>query len=132
MQILVSSDERICCDTELIQRIEGVLRGPLERFASHLVQVTVSLCDLDSSDVGDRDKICSLEARLSGAAALTVRHEGFTLTEAIHGAADKLERALEGHFRAARRTTAVSGKQPLTLPAAEALTRNSAIANADP
>jgi Sigma 54 modulation protein / S30EA ribosomal protein len=99
MQVLVSCDDPIGCDSELIQRVEGVIAGTLQRFGEHLSRVEVRLKDLNSEKPGDRDKVCRLEARLAGAAAVNVEHEAPTLTEAIHVAAGKLERLVGRQLR---------------------------------
>ena len=100
MQVLVNCDDPICCDSELIQRVEGVIAGTLERFSEHLSRVEVWLKDLNSGHSGDRDKVCSLEARLAaGAAPVTVEHGAPTLAEAIHEAASQLERLVDRQVR---------------------------------
>jgi hypothetical protein len=100
MQVLVNCDDPICCDNELIQRVEGVIAGTFERFGAHLSQVEVWLKDLNSENAGDRDKVCSLRARLAaGAAPLTVEHGAPTLAEAIHVAASRLERLVDRQLR---------------------------------
>jgi hypothetical protein len=100
MQVLVKCDDPICCDNELIQRVEGVIAGTLERFGEHLSRVEVWLKDLNSENAGGRDKVCSLEARLAaGVAPVTVEHGAPTLAEAIHEAASQLERLLDRQLR---------------------------------
>jgi hypothetical protein len=100
MQVLVNCDDPICCDNELIQRVEGVIAGTLERFGEHLSRVEVWLKDLNSENAGDRDKVCSLEARLAtDAAPVTVEHGAPTLAEAIHEAASQLERLVDRQVR---------------------------------
>jgi len=94
MQILVSSDGHVCCDDELIRRLEGVVEGTLDRFGDRITGVDVHLGDLGTHNPVDRDKSCRLEARLGSAQPVRVSHEAGTLTEAIHGAADKLRRAV--------------------------------------
>ena len=94
MQVLVNGDDHICCDEELIRRIEGVIEGTLARFGDRVTRVEAHLRDLGSVKAGDRDKVCSLEARIAGPEPVVVKHEAATLTEAIHAAADKLERFL--------------------------------------
>ena len=87
MQVLVNCDDPICCDSELIQRVEGVIAGKLERFGEHLSRVEVRLKDLHSDNPGDRDKVCSVEVRLAvGVAPVTIEQGAPTLAEAIHGA----------------------------------------------
>src|SRR5882757_5527347 len=92
MQVLVNGDDHVCCDEELIRRVEGVITGTLERFGDHVFRVEVRLSDLNSAKPGDRDKVCSLEARMAGAAAVIAKHYAPTLAEAIHVAAGRLER----------------------------------------
>ncbi|HEY3786440.1 MAG TPA: HPF/RaiA family ribosome-associated protein [Steroidobacteraceae bacterium] len=101
MHILINSDDQICCDAELMRRIEGVVEGSLERFAGRITRVEVALSDLNSSQVGDHDKCCVMEARLNGLKPVAVSHEAQTLAEAIHGAADQLRRSLDDYLRAA-------------------------------
>ena len=76
-------------------RVQGVIEGRLERFEGSISRVEVHLYDLNSPKFGQRDKRCTMEARLGGARSIAVSHEASTLTEAIHVAADKLERAVQ-------------------------------------
>ena len=91
MQVLVNCNDPICCDENLFQRVEGVIAGTLERFSSRVSRVEVNLSDVSDVNPGNRDQICSLEAWM-GAERVAASHEAATLTEAIHNAADKLER----------------------------------------
>jgi ribosome-associated translation inhibitor RaiA len=91
MQMLVKSDH----GEDLTQRVQGVVEGRLERFAGRITRVEVHLDDLNGSKLGERDKRCLMEARIGGLKPIAVSHEAPTLTEAIHVAADKLERALD-------------------------------------
>ena len=86
MQVLVNSNHH----TDLTERVQGVVEGRLERFAGRITRVEVHL-----NDLGERDQRCTMEARLGGLRPIAVSHEAATLTEAIHVAADKLERAVE-------------------------------------
>jgi hypothetical protein len=99
MQIRVNCDDHICCDEELIRRVEGVIAGTLEHFGEQVSRVEVWLRDLNSDEPGSRDKVCSLEARVDGTAPVTAGHEAPTLTEAIHAAAGKLERLVSHQLR---------------------------------
>src|SRR4051794_29935104 len=92
MQVLVHCDEQIVCSEELIRRVEGVVAGTLERFGARISRVEAQLRDLNSGKSGERDKLCSLEARIAGAASVLASHDAATLAEAIHVAADKLKR----------------------------------------
>src|SRR5512146_855668 len=90
MQVLVNSDHHIVGGEDLTERVQGVVEGRLERFAGRITRVEVHLNDLNS------DKRCMMEARVGGMKPIAVSHEAPTLTEAIHAAAGKLERAI-GH-----------------------------------
>lgn len=105
MQVLVNCEDALCGDSELIRRVEGVVTGTLEQFGEHVSRVEVWLRDLNSEKPGDRDKLCSLEARLAGASPLNAEHEAPTLAEAIHVAAGKLERLVERRLRSAGSVT---------------------------
>src|SRR5262249_25483901 len=94
MLVLVHCDDQVCRDVELIRRVEGVMGGTLERLSSRVARVEVHLRDLNSSKSGDRDKICTLEARITGAGSVRASHEAATLAEAIHDAAGQLERLI--------------------------------------
>jgi len=99
MQVLVNCEDPVCCDAELILRVEGVIAGTLERFSEHVYRVEVRLKDLHSEKPGARDQVCSLEARLRGLPLVLAEHAAPTLTEAIHAAAGKLERLIERQLR---------------------------------
>jgi ribosome-associated translation inhibitor RaiA len=92
MQVLVNSDHHVGGD--LTERVQGVVEGRLDRFAGRITRVEVHLSDLNGSKLGERDKRCLMEARIGGMKPIAVSHEAPTLTEAIHAAADKLERAI--------------------------------------
>jgi ribosome-associated translation inhibitor RaiA len=95
MQVLVNSDHHIVGGEDLTARVQGVVEGRLERFDGRITRVEVHLNDLNGSKLGERDKRCMMEARVGGLKPIAVSHEAPTLTEAIHMAADKLERALD-------------------------------------
>lgn len=95
MQVLVNSDNHIVAGEDLTARVQGVVEGRLDRFDGRITRVEVHLNDLNSIKLGERDKRCMMEARVGGMRPIAVTHEAATLTEAIHVAADKLERAVE-------------------------------------
>jgi len=99
MQVLVNCDDPICCDENLFQRVEGVIAGTLERFSGRVSRVEVHLSDVTDVKPGNGGKVCSLEAWVMGAASVTASHEAATLTEAIHDAADRLERLIAREIR---------------------------------
>lgn len=94
MEVLVNS----VGGGDIAERVQGVIEGRLERFEGWITRVEVGLSDLNSQKRGDRDQRCIMEARLKGLSPIAVSHEAATLTEAIHAAADKLERAVEQAF----------------------------------
>jgi ribosome-associated translation inhibitor RaiA len=94
MQVLVNSGHHLGGE-DLRERVEGVVAGRLERFEGRITRVEVHLNDLNGQKLGERDQRCTMEARLGGMVPIAVTHEAPTLTEAIHVAADKLERAVE-------------------------------------
>jgi predicted nuclease with TOPRIM domain len=94
MQVVVSADDPVRCDEELIRRVEGVIEGTLERFRDRIARLEVHLGDLDSPKPGERDKSCRMEARVAGLKPVVASHDAVTLTEAIHAAASKLEHSV--------------------------------------
>lgn len=94
MQVLVNSDHHIVGGEDLTERVRGVVEGRLERFTGRITRVEVHLNDLNGLKLGERDKRCLMEVRVGGMKPIAVSHEAPTLTEAIHVAADKLERAV--------------------------------------
>jgi ribosome-associated translation inhibitor RaiA len=95
MQILVNSDHNIHGTEDVTARVESIVADAVDRFADRITRVEVHLNDVNGDKHGERDKRCMLEARLGGLAPVVVHHEASTLREAIDGAAEKLERALE-------------------------------------
>ncbi|MHB8816426.1 MAG: HPF/RaiA family ribosome-associated protein [Steroidobacteraceae bacterium] len=97
--MLVNSDHHIAGGEDLTERVQGVVEGRLERFDGRITRVEVHLSDLDGSKLGERDTRktlrCMMQVRIGGLKPIAVSHEAPTLTEAIHVAADKVERAIE-------------------------------------
>ena len=106
MQVLVSSGAG---SEALTERVQGVVASRLERFQERITRVEVHLSDLNRQKRGERDKHCLMEARIGGLKPIAVSHEASTLTEAIHAAADKLERAVD---HALERFGELSGRSP--------------------
>lgn len=120
MQVLVNSDHHIVGGKDLTERVQGVVEGRLDRFEGRIARVVVHLSDLNGSRRGDRAALlgerdarktlrCLMEARVGGLRPIAVSHEAPTITQAIHVAADKLERALEHTFGKLEET---SGRMP--------------------
>ena len=66
----------------------------LQRFEERLTRVDVSIKDLNA-DKGGRDKRCTIEARPRGLDPVSVEDDGNTTTEAVAGAAKKMQRHLD-------------------------------------
>src|SRR3984957_3081876 len=94
MQIRVDADEHVDSSQELIFRVEGVVEGSLHDYEDRVTLVEVHLSRHVPHHPGDRDMSCRMEAHLSALKPLEVSHDALTLTEAIHAASAKLERAI--------------------------------------
>jgi ribosome-associated translation inhibitor RaiA len=94
MQIRVDVDEHIDGSEELIVRVEGVVEGSLERYQQQIARVDVYLSQRVPHRHGERDLCCRMEAHAGGLKGIAVSHEAMTLTEAIHAASAKLQRAV--------------------------------------
>ncbi|HEY6927332.1 MAG TPA: HPF/RaiA family ribosome-associated protein [Steroidobacteraceae bacterium] len=117
MQVIVNSDHHITGDETVTARVESILADSIERFADRITKVEAFLSDTNSSKHGARDKRCVLEARVAGVAPVVASNEAPTVLEAIEGAADKLERALEHAFG---KLDASAGKSPREQDVAQA------------
>lgn len=117
MQVIVNSDHNITGDEGVTARVEAILADSIERFADRITKVEAFLSDANSSKHGARDKRCVLEARVAGAGSVVASNEAPTVLEAIEGAADKLERALEHSFG---KHDAAAGKSPRAQDLAQA------------
>ena len=94
MQIRVDADDHIDSNEELADRVEGVVEGSLERYRDRVALVLVHLSRLVHHRPGERDISCRMEVQVSSLKPIVVTHEALTLTEAIHAASAKLERAV--------------------------------------
>ena len=94
MLIQVTTDNHIHGSEGLLKRVEDEVSATLARFADHITRVEVHLHDENAHKAGV-DKRCLIEARIPGRHSVSVSHDAETLDEAITGATEKLERALE-------------------------------------
>lgn len=96
MQIQVNTDRHIKGTTALTNEVEGILQEALDRYIDRVTRLEVFLSDENSSQkAGDSDKRCVIEARLGGLRPITVSHEGSSISQAVNGATDKLEKTLK-------------------------------------
>lgn len=95
MQFQLNTDENIQGRESLADWIHGELKAKLARFRDQITRVEAHLSDASATRVGEHDKRCKLEARLAGRQPVLVSHDAATVADAVHGAADKLLRALD-------------------------------------
>ncbi len=95
MQILVNSDNHIRGGESAAERVQTIVEAAVDRFQSRITRIEVHLSDTNGPKHGDREKRTVIEARVGGLRPIAVAHEAPTLLEAIEGAADQLQRALE-------------------------------------
>jgi ribosome-associated translation inhibitor RaiA len=93
MQILVNSDNHIKnADSPTVRSIVG---AAVDRFETRITRLEVHLSDTNGPKHGENEKRAVIEARVGGLRPIAVSHEAPTLLEAIEGASNKLERALD-------------------------------------
>lgn len=95
MQIQLNTDNHVHGEASLADWTERELRDRLRRFADHVTRIEVHLSDINGARPGEQDKRCKLEARLAGRQRLAVSHDAGKVADALHGAAEKLVRALD-------------------------------------
>ncbi len=105
MQIQVNSDNHIQGNIRLEQWVRSTVESTLERYDDALTRIEVHLRDENGDKPGPHDKRCQMEARPKGHQPISVTHKAANLEQAIEGAAQKLNNALEhlyGKLRAKR------------------------------
>jgi hypothetical protein len=117
MQIRVDVDDHIDGSEELIVRVEGVVEGSLDGYQELVTRVDVHLSRRIPHKHGELDMCCRMEAHAGAHHPIAVSHEAVTLTEAIHAASAKLERAVHLALRAARSSDAERHEETGEIPA---------------
>ena len=105
----VFSDKHIDSDKRTQDWVTATVEVTLERHLEDLTRVEVHLSDENGGKSGPKDKRCKMEARPKGHQPILVSHDADSLTQAVEGAAEKLEHALEHLFGKLR------GKRTVTL-----------------
>lgn len=95
MQVNVHTDNHITGREALVSRVETEVEGTLSRFGDRLTRIEVYLGDENGPKHGSDDKRCLMEARVAGFHPIAATHHAADLDDAIQGAAEKLERAIE-------------------------------------
>ena len=94
----VFSDKHIDSDKRTQDWVTATVEVTLERHLEFLTRVEVHLSDENGGKSGPKDKRCKMEARPKGHQPILVSHDADSLTQAVEGAAEKLEHALEHLF----------------------------------
>lgn len=95
MLVQVHTDNHITGREALVGKVEAEVEATLSRFQDRLTRIEVYLGDENGPKHGAADKKCLMEARLAGHSPVTASHHASSLDEAIQGASEKLERAIE-------------------------------------
>ena len=109
MQVQVNTDKNIHGGESLAERVKTAVDARLKRFSDHITRIEAHLSDENANKSGGSDKKCVLEARPAGLKPLAVSHVADTMEQAIHGAAEKLERLLDSTFG---QLNSVKGRTP--------------------
>ena len=94
----VFSDKHIDSDKRTQDWVTATVEVTLEHHLEDLTRVEVHLSDENGGKSGPKDKRCKMEARPKGHQPILVSHDADSLTQAVEGAAEKLEHALEHLF----------------------------------
>lgn len=116
MQILLTTDNHIDGRERLAQWVESEVDGTLDRFGQRITRVEVHLNDVNGDKSGSDDKRCVMEARVAGHQPIAVTHHAATLEDAVTGATEKLERALDhtlGRLNEKKGQTSYGGDQQI-------------------
>ena len=95
MQIQISTDRHIKSDERLAEFVRDSLQNKLNRFADHITRLDVHLTDENGAQKkDDHDKRCVIEARFEGLDPVAITEHAASVSQAITGAADKMQRKL--------------------------------------
>lgn len=95
MQVKINTDKSIERHQGLDQHVETVVNAAVGRFGEHITRVEVHLSDEKSQKQADGGNRCVMEARVTGYQPIAVSNHALNLHQAISGAADKLQRAID-------------------------------------
>lgn len=107
VQVLIHTDHHIEGHEALSAWATGEVTNALRHHSAQILRLEVHLSDENGHKSGPDDKRCLLEARLEGRQPLVVTQHAPTLYEAVNGAAEKLNRSIEGRLGRSARATAV-------------------------
>ena len=96
MLIQVTTDHHIHGSEGLKEKVGHEVSTYVSRFSEHITRIDVHLHDENAHKSGI-DKRCLIEAKLAGWPSISVSHDAKSHDEAVIGASEKLERALDHH-----------------------------------
>jgi ribosome-associated translation inhibitor RaiA len=115
MQIQLNTDANIQGPDSLAAWVEGELKAKFAHVQDYVTRIEVHLSDASPARAGAQDKRCTLEARLAGRQPVAVKHDAAKVADAVHGAADKLQRRLDtelGRIRGAHGRDSIRSGPP--------------------
>ncbi|MEI6680962.1 MAG: HPF/RaiA family ribosome-associated protein [Mariniphaga sp.] len=113
MQIQIHTDHHIEGHEALVTWATGEIKNALRHHSANITRVEAHLGDGDGHKSGGNDKRCVMEARVQGHSPLAVTEHAVTLYLSVTGAAQKLDRMIEGVLgRTARKDTAPPSVAP--------------------
>lgn len=95
MQIQINIDHNFEVHEATMTQFRNTVQDALSHFSEHITRVEIHLSDENADKSGQNDKRCLLEARLEGRQPMAVTHSAANLSQALHGAADKMTRMIE-------------------------------------
>ncbi len=95
MQIQINTDSNLNVRQPFADELKTEVLDKLSRYVDQVTRVEVHLSDVNAARATPADKRCTMEARIDGRPPIAVHHEAQSLRQAVHGAADKLLRAID-------------------------------------
>lgn len=95
MQIQTNTGNSVANHEPLTRHVETVVREALDRFSRQITRVVVHLSDTNDYRQSSGDHRCTMEARIEGHPPIATSDHAASLHQAIHGAAEKLKRAID-------------------------------------
>ena len=95
MQVLLNADPHTDGRHKMAEHLETTIKDALSRFGERISRVEAHLADVNGHAKSSPDEIqCTLEARLVGLDPVVVKDHAGNAHQAIHGAVEKLKRAI--------------------------------------
>jgi ribosomal subunit interface protein len=94
MQIQVNADNTVESHAPLVAHIESVVNEVLARFSEEISRVEVHLSVVNDHRQKGGEHRCLMEARVEHHPPIAASDQTLSLHQAIHGAAEKLKRAI--------------------------------------